>query len=173
MHSTSQSSLLCLKVTNEVILTPRTRYCMQSLFLYRIEQGTHHIYTKCCLYIYGIIQSFLTFHLHKRLKNKIFMEAVFLNQQFFHQNESCSSKSGLVKIKISLDKLVKTNLGCAPYARSWVFFQNTAFLLLYFSACKNFFENTQTVLLISQQPNIAQRPFCIQNERQDILIHLI
>ena len=29
------------------------------------------------------------------------------------------------------------------------------------------------VLLIAQQPNIAQRPFCIQNERQDILYHLI
>ena len=29
-----------------------------------------------------------------------------------------------------------------------------------------------TKLLISQQPNIAQRPFCIQNERQDILYHL-
>ena len=34
------------------------------------------------------------------LKNKIFMEAVHLNYQFFHQNESCSSKSGLVKIII-------------------------------------------------------------------------
>ena len=31
----------------------------------------------------------------------------------------------------------------------------------------------KTVLLISQQPNIAQRPFCIQNERQDIFYHLI
>ena len=31
----------------------------------------------------------------------------------------------------------------------------------------------KTVLLISQQLNIAQRPFCIQNERQDILYHLI
>ena len=33
----------------------------------------------------------------------------------------------------------KFNLGCAPYARSWVFFQNfqnIAFLLLYYSACK-------------------------------------
>ena len=29
------------------------------------------------------------------------------------------------------------------------------------------------VLLISQQPNITMRPFCIQNERQDILWHLI
>ena len=28
-----------------------------------------------------------------------------------------------------------------------------------------------TKLLISQQPNIAQRPFCIQNEWQDILYH--
>ena len=31
------------------------------------------------------------------------------------------------------------NLGCAPYDQSWVFFQNcqnTAFLLLYYSACK-------------------------------------
>ena len=34
----------------------------------------------------------------------------------------------------------------------------------------NFFQKTpKTVLLITQQPNIAQRPFCIQNERQDIL----
>ena len=31
----------------------------------------------------------------------------------------------------------------------------------------------KTVLLISQQLNIAQRPFCTQNERQDILYHLI
>ena len=30
----------------------------------------------------------------------------------------------------------------------------------------------KTVLLISQQPNIAQRPFCIKNERQDVLYHL-
>ena len=30
----------------------------------------------------------------------------------------------------------------------------------------------KTVLLISQQPNITQRPFCIINERQDILYHL-
>ena len=37
-----------------------------------------------------------------------------------------------------------------------------------------FFQKTpKTVLLITQQPNIAQRPFCIQNERQDILYHLI
>ena len=37
-----------------------------------------------------------------------------------------------------------------------------------------FFQKTpKTVLLISQQPNIAQRSFCIQNERQDILYHLI
>ena len=31
----------------------------------------------------------------------------------------------------------------------------------------------KTVLLITQQPNIAQRPVCIQTERQDILYHLI
>ena len=38
----------------------------------------------------------------------------------------------------------------------------------------SFFSKTpKTVLLISQQLNIAQRPFCIQNERQDILYHLI
>ena len=37
-----------------------------------------------------------------------------------------------------------------------------------------FFPKTpKIVLLITQQPNIAQRPFCIQNERQDILYHLI
>ena len=37
-----------------------------------------------------------------------------------------------------------------------------------------FFQKTpKTVLLISQQPNIAQRPFCIQNDRQDNLYHLI
>ena len=30
----------------------------------------------------------------------------------------------------------------------------------------------KNISLISQQPNIAQRPFCIQNERQDILYHL-
>ena len=28
------------------------------------------------------------------------------------------------------------NLGCAPYAKNWVFFQNTAILLLYYSACE-------------------------------------
>ena len=37
-----------------------------------------------------------------------------------------------------------------------------------------FFQKTpKTVLFITDQPNIAQRPFCIQNERQDILYHLI
>ena len=37
-----------------------------------------------------------------------------------------------------------------------------------------FFHKTpKTVLLISQQQNIAQRPFCIQSERQDILYHLM
>ena len=34
-------------------------------------------------------------------------------------------------------------------------------------------KQNKTVLLITQQPNIAQRPFCIQNERQGILYHLI
>ena len=37
----------------------------------------------------------------------------------------------------------------------------------------SFWKAPKIVLLISQQPNIAQRPFCIQNERQDILYHLI
>ena len=37
-----------------------------------------------------------------------------------------------------------------------------------------FFQKTpKTVLFITDQPNIAQRPFCIQNERQNILYHLI
>ena len=37
-----------------------------------------------------------------------------------------------------------------------------------------FFQKTpKTFLFITHQPNIAQRPFCIQNERQDILFHLI
>ena len=49
------------------------------------------------------------------------MEAVHLNYQFFHQNESCSSKSGLVKIIIWIDKLWKIFWGCAPYAQSSVF----------------------------------------------------
>ena len=35
-----------------------------------------------------------------------------------------------------------------------------------------FSKTPKTVLLISQQPNIAQRPFCIQNELHDILYHL-
>ena len=36
-----------------------------------------------------------------------------------------------------------------------------------------FFPKTpKIVLLITQQPNIPQRPFCIQNKRQDILYHL-
>ena len=67
------------------------------------------------------------------------MEAVHLNYQFFHQNEGCSSKSGLVKIIILIDKSRKKILGCAPYAQSWVFFQNvqnSAFLLLHYSAIK-------------------------------------
>ena len=38
---------------------------------------------------------------------------------------------------------------------------------------KIFSKNTKTVLLISQQPNIAQRPFCIKKKQQDILYHLI
>ena len=33
-------------------------------------------------------------------------------------------------------------------------------------------KNTQTVLLISHQPNIAQRPYCIQNEQENIFYHL-
>ena len=37
-----------------------------------------------------------------------------------------------------------------------------------------FFSKTpKTVLLITHQQNIAQRPFCIQNEMQDILYHFI
>ena len=36
-----------------------------------------------------------------------------------------------------------------------------------------FSKTPKTVLLISQQPNNAQKPFCIQNERQDILYHLV
>ena len=35
-----------------------------------------------------------------------------------------------------------------------------------------FFKTPKTVLLISQQPNIAQSPFCIQNEWEDILYDL-
>ena len=36
----------------------------------------------------------------------------------------------------------------------------------------NFFSKTpKTVLLISQQPNIAQRLFCIQNKWQDITFY--
>ena len=34
------------------------------------------------------------------------------------------------------------------------------------SECKFFQKTPNTVLLITQQPNIAQRPFCIQNQRQ-------
>ena len=37
----------------------------------------------------------------------------------------------------------------------------------------NFSKTPKTVLLISQQPNIAQRPFYIQNNQHDILYHLI
>ena len=37
-----------------------------------------------------------------------------------------------------------------------------------------FFQKTpKTILLISLQLNVAQRPFCIQNKWQDILYHLI
>ena len=36
-----------------------------------------------------------------------------------------------------------------------------------------FFQKTnKTVLLITQQPTISQRPFCIQNEQEDILYDL-
>ena len=35
------------------------------------------------------------------------------------------------------------------------------------------FRTPKIVPLIAQQTNIAQRPFCIQNERQDFLYHLI
>ena len=38
----------------------------------------------------------------------------------------------------------------------------------------NFFKKTpKSVLLITQQPNIVQRPLCIRKEWQDILYHLI
>ena len=36
-----------------------------------------------------------------------------------------------------------------------------------------FSKTLKTALLICHQPNITQRPFCIQNERQDILYYLI
>ena len=39
--------------------------------------------------------------------------------------------------------------------------------------CLIFSKTPNTVSLITQQPNIAQRPFCIQNNRQGILYHLI
>ena len=38
---------------------------------------------------------------------------------------------------------------------------------------RNFSKTPKTILLIFQQPNIAQRPFCIQNEQYDIFYHLI
>ena len=41
------------------------------------------------------------------------------------------------------------------------------------SVVKCFLKTPITALLITQQPNITQRPFCIQNERQSILYHLI
>ena len=37
------------------------------------------------------------------------------------------------------------------------------------SQFQSFPKTPKIVLLIAQQPNIAQRPFCIQNERLDIL----
>ena len=120
--------------------------------------------------------------------------------------------------------IFRCHLGCAPHARSWVFFKivkiqlfccfitqlvkklqqwplyevkedilpfvlNTKrplsdiWLLRYeqnsFGCFQNksesqiFQKTPKTVLLITQQPNIAQRPFFIQNERQDILYHLL
>ena len=38
--------------------------------------------------------------------------------------------------------------------------------------CRGFSKTSKTVLRISQQPNIAQRPFCIQNEREYIFYDL-
>ena len=41
------------------------------------------------------------------------------------------------------------------------------------SELQYFQKTAKSVLLITQRPNIAQRPFCIQNEWQDILYHFI
>ena len=120
---------------------------------------------------------------------------------------------------------LRSNLGCAPYSQSWVFFffkmfrihlfcfitqlvkkllqwslyeviedimpivlntkrplsdiwllsyeQNSFWCFLKILEFCFFFQTTKTVLLIPQQPDIAQRLFCIQNEGQDILYLLI
>ena len=179
-------------------------------------------------YLHHIYMTWFSFMWHlARMKRHIF----FLNTASKSSENLFSPIFFYIFLLIIVWKLQKIwvlgfrrNLGCAPYAQSWVFFQNfqnTAFWLLYYSACKkatamvfiwgdreypavrfkyktaserylvaelwakqfwvffekieilNFFENTQNVLLIYQQPNIAQRPFCIQNERQDILYYLI
>ena len=67
------------------------------------------------------------------------MEAIFLKKFFFLIRTKVFLKIWVNLNQISLDKLVKTNLGCVPYGRTWVFFQNfqnSAFLLLYYSGCK-------------------------------------
>ena len=60
-----------------------------------------------------------------------------------------------------------TNAGLLRY-------EQNSFGCISLTAGFQLFQNTpKTILLISQQPSIHQRSFCIQNEPEDILFHLI
>ena len=59
---------------------------------------------------------------------------------------------------------------CLEMDSSWPILCGAEIHGLEFQFCQ---KTPKTVLLLTQQPNIAQRLFCFQNKRQDILSHLI
>ena len=65
----------------------------------------------------------------------------FKVRSWYEQIKAKILSSSILAGKIVTNKIsgFRRNLGCAPYAQSWVFFQNaqnTAFLMLYYSVCK-------------------------------------
>ena len=69
------------------------------------------------------------------------MSLFFKVRSWYEQIKAKILSSSILAGKIVTNKIsgFRRNLGCAPYAQIWVFFQivqNTAFSLLYYSACK-------------------------------------
>ena len=91
------------------------------------------------VYIYGTLQYQATFSIDIFLfSGSVWWLSVFMEMEFLQNSKSLFSfiQCPLQKIQVSA---FRRNLGCVPYAQNWVFFQkfqNTAFLLLYYSAYK-------------------------------------
>ena len=68
----------------------------------------------------------------------------------------------IIEYKTASERYLVTELWAEQF---WVFFHKLKVWI--------FSKTPKIVWLISKQPNIVQTPFCIQNERQDILYHLI